>query len=128
MLDKLLSFFKEKRKPGRITYSDGAYYIRNTDKDPCIFSVMTKDTTESTHYGLLPANAYDLESFTPTGHFTFYVDAENDTVTDSIFDNPWLYPGGTIYLNVTKGTSITREQVRKKLIEVLISANVLKTY
>lgn len=128
MIDKILSFLKEKRKHPRITYSDGAYYIANGDKNPCIFIVMTKDTTQSMHYGLLPSNAYDLESFAPTGHFTFYVDFENGTVTDSIFDDPWRHPGGTIYLNVAQGISTTREQARKKLIEVLISANILKTY
>lgn len=128
MLDKLLSFFKEKRKPDRITYSDGAYYIANGDKNPCIFIVMTKDTTKSMHYGLLPASAYDLDSFPITGHFTFYVDAENGTVADSIFDDPWNHPGGTIYLNVTKGISTTREQAREKLMEVLVSSNILKTY
>lgn len=128
MLDKILSFLKEKAKHPRITYSDGAYYIANGDKNPCIFTVMTKDTTQSMHYGLLPSNAYDLESFAPTGYFTFYVDFEKNTVTNSIFDDPWRHPGSTIYLNGTQGIGTTREQVREKLIEVLISANILKPY
>ena len=112
MLDKLLSFFKEKRKPDRITYSDGAYYITNDDKNPCWFRVMAKDTTKSMHYGLLPASAYDLDSFPVAGDFNFLVDLENNTVVDSWFDYSF------------QGRSLARE----KLIEVLIKANILKTY